>query len=191
MAIDLNVTPYYNDFSAAKKFNRVVFKPGVAVQARELTQLQDYMLNTLKEFGDFVFKDGATVRGGFGYPVLIPFIKVNDLDADSTAISNDTLANYVGDTVVGGTTGIEAVIKSVRTGTDTDAVEKKTLYLNYTKGNEKVAGTIASNVRFDAGETLTVTSTNAERNGDTFVVDNNTDINSFTKISMDMLLILY
>ena len=124
MAIDLNVTPYYNDFSAAKKFNRVVFKPGVAVQARELTQLQDYMLNTVKEFGDFVFKDGATVRGGFGYPVLIPFIKVNDLDADSTAISNDTLANYVGDTVVGGTTGIEAVIKSVKTGTDTDAVEK-------------------------------------------------------------------
>ena len=181
MAIDLNVTPYYNDFSAAKKFNRVVFKPGVAVQARELTQLQDYMLNTLKEFGDFVFKDGATVRGGFGYPVLIPFIKVNDLDANSTAISNDTLANYVGDTVVGGTTGIEAVIKSVKTGTDTDAVEKKTLYLNYTKGNEKVAGTVASSVRFDAGETLTVTSTNAERNGDTFVVDNNTDINSFTK----------
>ena len=26
MAIDLNVTPYYNDFSAAKKFNRVIFK---------------------------------------------------------------------------------------------------------------------------------------------------------------------
>ena len=66
MAIDLNVTPYYNDFSAAKKFNRVVFKPGVAVQARELTQLQDYMLNTVKEFGDFVFKDGASVRGGHG-----------------------------------------------------------------------------------------------------------------------------
>ena len=181
MAIDLNVTPYYNDFTAAKKFNRVVFKPGVAVQARELTQLQDYFLNTLKEFGDFVFKDGATVRGGAGYPVLIPYIKVNDLDATSTAISNDTLVNYVGDTLTGGTTGIQAVIESVKTGTDTDAVEKKTFYLKYTKGNEKNAGTVASSVRFDAGETLTVTSDDSGRNGDTFVVDNNTDINSFTK----------
>ena len=87
MAIDLNVTPYYNDFSSAKKFNRVVFKPGVAVQARELTQLQDYMLNTIKEFGDFVFKDGATVRGGSGYPINVPYIKVNDVDAAGTALS--------------------------------------------------------------------------------------------------------
>ena len=181
MAIDLNVTPYYNDFSAAKKFNRVVFKPGVAVQARELTQLQDYLLNTFKEFGDFVFKDGATVRGGAGYPVLVPFIKINDTDSSSAAVSNDTLASYVGDTVTGSTTGIKAVIKDVRTGSDGDAVEKKTLYINYTKGNELESGTIESSIRFEAGETLTVTSTNSDRNGDTFVVDNNTDINSFTK----------
>jgi len=181
MAIDLNVTPYYNDFSSAKKFNRVVFKPGVAVQARELTQLQDYMLNTIKEFGDFVFKDGATVRGGSGYPIVVPYIKVNDVDAAGTAVSNDTLANYVGDTLTGSTTGIKAEIESVKTGIDTDAVKKKTFYLKYTKGNELEAGTIASSIRFEAGETLTVTSTDSGRNGDTFVVDNNTDIASFTK----------
>ena len=181
MAIDLNVTPYYNDFSAAKKFNRVIFKPGVAVQARELTQLQDYMLNTIKEFGDFVFKDGATVRGGAGYPINVPYIKINDVDAAGTAVSNDTLANYVGDTLTGSTTGIQAQIESVKTGTDTDAVKKKTFYLNYTKGNELESGIIESSIRFEAGETLTVTSTDSGRNGDTFVVDNNTDIASFTK----------
>ena len=174
MAIDLNVTPYYNDFSAAKKFNRVVFKPGVAVQARELTQLQDYMLNTIKEFGDFVFKDGATVRGGSGYPINVPYIKVNDVDASATAVSNDTLANYIGDTITGSTTGIKAEITDVKTGTDSDAVKKKTFYLNYTKGNELESGIIESSIRFEAGETLTVTSTDSGRNGDTFVVDNNT-----------------
>ena len=133
MAIDLNVTPYYNDFSAAKKFNRVVFKPGVAVQARELTQLQDYVLNTIKEFGDFVFTDGATVRGGSGYPVLVPYIKINDVDSSGTAVSNDTLANFIGDTVTGGTTGIVADIIGVKTGTQSDAVAKKVLYLQYKK----------------------------------------------------------
>ena len=181
MAIDLNVTPYYNDFSAAKKFNRVVFKPGVAVQARELTQLQDYMLNTVKEFGDFVFKDGASVRGGHGIRRVLDYIKINDLDGSSVAVSNDTLANYIGDTVTGSTTGIQAEIVDVKTGLDTNDVEKKTLYLNYKKGNEKNAGTIASSNRFDAGETLTVTSTDSGRNGDTFVVDTNTNVNTYTK----------
>ena len=51
MAINLNVTPYYNDFSANKKFNRVVFKPGVAVQARELTTLQSMLQNQIEKFG--------------------------------------------------------------------------------------------------------------------------------------------
>ena len=181
MAIDLNVTPYYNDFTAAKKFNRVVFKPGVAVQARELTQLQDYFLNTLKEFGDFVFKDGASVRGGHGLSRIIDYIKINDLDGSSVAVSNDTLANYVGDTLTGGTTGIQAEIVDVKTGLDTNDVEKKTLYLNYNKGNEQNEGTLATSQRFDAGETLTVTSTDSGRNGDTFVVDNNSSVNTYTK----------
>ena len=40
MALNLNASPYYDDFNDANKFHRVLFKPGVAVQARELTQLQ-------------------------------------------------------------------------------------------------------------------------------------------------------
>ena len=181
LSTNLNVSPYFDDFSADNDFAKVLFKPGYPVQARELTQLQDYMLNTIKEFGDFVFKDGATVRGGSGYPINVPYIKVNDVDASATAVSNDTLANYIGDTITGSTTGIKAEITDVKTGTDSDAVKKKTFYLNYTKGNELESGTIEASVRFEAGETLTVTSTDSGRNGDTFVVDNNTDITSFTK----------
>ena len=120
----------------------------------------------------FRFKDGANRRGGAGYPINVPYIKINDVDAAGTAVSNDTLANYVGDTLTGSTTGIQAQIESVKTGTDTDAVKKKTFYLNYTKGNELESGIIESSIRFEAGETLTVTSTDSGRNGDTFVVDN-------------------
>ena len=32
---DLNVSPYYDDFDATDNFNRVLFRPGYAVQARE------------------------------------------------------------------------------------------------------------------------------------------------------------
>ena len=37
---DFNVSPYYDDFSEAKNFHRILFRPAFAVQARELTQSQ-------------------------------------------------------------------------------------------------------------------------------------------------------
>lgn len=37
---NFNVNPYFDDFDEAKRYHRVLFKPRMAVQARELTQLQ-------------------------------------------------------------------------------------------------------------------------------------------------------
>ena len=39
MAIEtnLNQSPYFDDFDESKNFHRVLFRPGFAVQARELT----------------------------------------------------------------------------------------------------------------------------------------------------------
>ena len=37
---DFNVSPYYDDYSESKDYHKVLFKPAVALQARELTQLQ-------------------------------------------------------------------------------------------------------------------------------------------------------
>mgnify|MGYP000477628967 FL=1 len=47
MSLDtnFNVSPYYDDYDEDKKFQRVLFKPAVALQARELTQLQTILQN--------------------------------------------------------------------------------------------------------------------------------------------------
>ena len=37
---ETKVTPYYDDFDESKNFQRILFRPGYAVQARELTQIQ-------------------------------------------------------------------------------------------------------------------------------------------------------
>ena len=39
---DLNVNPYYDDFDESKNYHRVLFKPAVALQARELTKPKVY-----------------------------------------------------------------------------------------------------------------------------------------------------
>ena len=37
---NFNIAPYYDDYDKHKNFHRILFRPGFAVQARELTQMQ-------------------------------------------------------------------------------------------------------------------------------------------------------
>jgi len=48
---DLNVTPYFDDYDEDKKFHKVLFRPSVPIQARELTQLQTILQNQVERFG--------------------------------------------------------------------------------------------------------------------------------------------
>ena len=59
-----NVPPYYDDFDQTKNYLRVLFRPGYAVQARELTQLQTALQAQIDRFGNHVFKEGSPVLGG-------------------------------------------------------------------------------------------------------------------------------
>ena len=61
---NLNVAPYYDDFEASDNFNRVLFRPGFAIQARELTQLQSALQNQIEKHGSHIFKEGAMVIPG-------------------------------------------------------------------------------------------------------------------------------
>ena len=53
---DLNVTPYYDDFDKSKNFQQVLARPGYAVQARELTQMQSILRNNIEQLGDLFYK---------------------------------------------------------------------------------------------------------------------------------------
>ncbi len=45
-----NIDPYYDDYDSTKKFIRMLFRPGYAVQARELTQIQSILHNQIQIF---------------------------------------------------------------------------------------------------------------------------------------------
>ena len=165
MALNLNASPYYDDFSSANDFHRVLFKPGVAVQARELTQLQTILQNQMEKGFGFVLQEGAVITGCAENLVIRDWVKILDTDASSPAVAvdNTTLSTYKGDTLTGGTSGLTMTITGVETGTEAAAPATKQIYGNYTNSQ-------TSYTKFAAGETLTVTSTDAGRNGKTFVV---------------------
>jgi hypothetical protein len=58
MSTNLNVAPYYDDFDETKGFQQIVFKPGYAVQARELTQMQSIIKDQIAKFGKHIFTQG-------------------------------------------------------------------------------------------------------------------------------------
>lgn len=58
------VFPYYDDFDETKNFHRILFRPGYAVQARELTQVQTILQNQIERFGNHIFAEGSIVAGG-------------------------------------------------------------------------------------------------------------------------------
>ena len=114
MAINFNTDPYYDDFSADKGFLKILFKPGVAVQARELTQMQSALQNQIKSLGDHILKDGVVILGGersldTNYQSVK--LQASYTDANSTTyLASEVGTPLVGDIVTGQTTGVEAKV---------------------------------------------------------------------------------
>lgn len=123
---------YYDDYNEDKQYYRILFRPAVAVQARELTQLQTAIQKQISRFGDNIFKDGSIVDGcAINDYAQTPFVRlvdslltgnvaITDLAAGKYIITNGTNANAVRATVLTAQTGF------VSTYPDTNQ-----LFLNY------------------------------------------------------------
>lgn len=117
---NFNTAPYYDDFDESKNYLRILFKPGFAVQARELTQLQTSIQRQIKNFGSHVFKDGSIVLNGNTNLFDVNWVDVNSTDA-TAAIST---------VITGGTSGARGkVISAEKISTTTYR-----LYFSYING---------------------------------------------------------
>ena len=98
MALDtnFNVNPYYDDFDEDKKFLRVLFKPGYAVQARELTQLQTILQKQADRFGNATYKNGSVVTGAETFTQDATYIKLNASYLGTDIVAN----NFIGMTIL-------------------------------------------------------------------------------------------
>lgn len=135
---DLNVTPYYDDFSEDKNFHKVIFKAGVGVQARELTQLQTILQNQIERFGTNILIEGTIVKGGnFNEIRKFPYVKILD---NNTSDQTVVIDNYIGATLVGQNTGVTATVITTIAGFETQAPDLNTLYIKYTSTGQDALG---------------------------------------------------
>ncbi len=145
---DLNVSPYYDDFDEADNFHRILFRPGYAIQARELTQLQSILQNQVERHGNHMFKEGSIVIPGQlsysdSYPTLQLASSFADEEIDPSQFYDAT--NPV--TITGVTSGVKAYVIGYQVAT---ATTQPILYLNYYKTGSDNSSTV-----FSDGENIT------------------------------------
>ena len=137
--LDLNQSPYFDDYDAAKDFHQVLYKPAVAVQARELTQEQTILREQLKRFGDHIFANGSRVSGGeLHVDDEYSFVK---LQANYNGVAI-TPADLLNKTIVGSQSGTVArVINTAAVNATTGNPD--TIWVKYLTG-EQVTDSVQS-----------------------------------------------
>jgi hypothetical protein len=109
MTINFNVNPYYDDYTEDDKFLRVLFRPGYAVQARELTQAQTILQKQVSRLGDHIFKNGSMViPGNINVDNKVHFAKLEDLNQGVSVKSY--LTQFRDKVITGQTSGLKAVV---------------------------------------------------------------------------------
>lgn len=140
---NLSTAPYFEDFSADKNFYQILFRPGLSVQARELTQIQSILRDQIAKFGNHIFQHGSVVLPGNSYfDSNICYVKLA-----STLTGLETL---VGKVIVGGTSGLRGLIRARTVAVDSDPATIFVSYYNSGNAGEQV---------FINGETLTLEGT--------------------------------
>ena len=127
---NFNVDPYYDDFDEAKNFHKILFRPAVAVQARELTQLQTILQNQIERFGDNVFIEGTVIQGcSISTDSAYDYVKLPDLRVDGqTTVPSD----YEGLRVVSATaSNLQAIVINSTTGLESQNPDLHTIYIKY------------------------------------------------------------
>jgi hypothetical protein len=130
---NLNVNPYFDDFDKNKNFNKVLFKPGTPVQARELTTLQSILQDQIEKFGQHMFKEGSVViPGSVAYDDSYYAVKL-----ESTFFGVPVESYFdklVGLEIKGKSSGVTAVVKSVLKASKSTQ-NTTTLYVKYRASN--------------------------------------------------------
>ena len=131
---NLNASPYFDDFDANKNYQRVLFKPGVPIQARELTTLQSILQNQIEKFGKHFFKEGSVViPGQLAYDPDYFYVQI---DATHLGIPVSLyIEQLVGKYIKGETSGVRAVVENYILDSESEN-GNYTIYVKYQSSSE-------------------------------------------------------
>lgn len=145
---NLNTSPYFDDYNPEKDYYRVLFQPGVAVQARELNVSQSILQNQIETLSDNLFKRGTILRGcNIIFHERLPYVKIKDVEADGTPVNITSYNNLY----VRNAANVAGFIVDVSEGFESRSPDLNTLFVKYnSSGNDN------NTASFSAGDPLTI-----------------------------------
>ena len=145
---NLNSSPYFDDFNELKNYQRVLFKPGLPVQSRELTTLQSILQSQVEKFGKHFFKEGSVViPGQIAYDSEYTCVQIDDAHLGIPV--SLYLENLKGKKIRGETSGVTAKVETY-IDNRTSVKGAFTLYIKYQSSSD----TDFSRKTFADGENL-------------------------------------
>ena len=134
MSLNFNVGPYFDDFDPTKNFHRILFKPGAAVQARELTQSQTILQNQISNFASAIYSQNTPIAGGQVTTNLnCYYLKLNPTAPSGSAITAANFANQIIQDASG--VVLARVIATIETTTSGTVIgDPPTLIISYLSG---------------------------------------------------------
>ena len=180
LSTNFNVSPYFDDYNEDKDFYRILFRPSVAVQARELTQLQTILQNQIQRFGEHVFKDGSIVDGcGIIYRNKVSYISLaNFFNTNTNMFVSDLNSSYVITNSQDSNVAVRASILIAKDGFESEYPNTNRLYLDYYYSGQNTSGGEQS--EFLPGDTLYIYSSNQNR---TNTLDSNNFVDSIETLA--------
>lgn len=148
MALDFQIEPFFDDYSEDNQFYKILFRPGYAVQARELNQLQTILSEQIKRHGDHIFKEGAMIiPGQVAYDLDVSYIRV----VDSSNIDYSAAFELMQDKIIKNSKNVYArvVATAVKEGSDSS-----TIFVKYiASGTDNLGNSVSE---FVEGDVLTL-----------------------------------
>lgn len=141
----LRSSPYWDDYARDKRFHRVLIKPRVPVQTRELNQVQSILQNQIEQVTSSIYREGAAVIGGqqtlSNTCLALQVVRDDAVDVTTFYNANTT----VGAIVDGLTSGAKAMVTQVTTqaGSDYSAIIISPLNSTEFTGGESVQFSVA------------------------------------------------
>lgn len=129
MSRNFNVAPYFDDYNEAKEFIKILFRPALAVQTRELTQSQTILQKQVERVGGYLFEEGSeVVNSQTTFDLEYSYVKLNG-EINGATVSRIRQLLSSGE-VQAESSGIVADIVNIMDAVDTDPI---TLYVKYRK----------------------------------------------------------
>lgn len=154
--------PHWDDYDEAKKYLRVLFRPGVSLQVRELNQLQTYLQTQVERVGSHLFKQGAmVVPGQVAIDTRVIYLKIDPQTTDEAVPVSTFAESLIGTVITGLENGVTATVITYALAEGTDPV---TLYVRYNDAADKTVSNVTTNIKeFVPTERISATIGNNER----------------------------